>query len=397
MDDVLNKLRERVKELTALHKTARILQDSSKSIDDVMKETVALLPDAWQYPEITVARIRFGQLEYMTDSFIETQWGQTAPFATDNGQQCAIEVYYLESRALCDEGPFLKEERELIDSLAEMLQSYFRRVLANNALKQTHDNLEKLVNARTVELQRINTELQTQIAEYQKAESKIANYQKQLRQLASELSLIEARERRAIASDLHDHIGQALAFIKINISQLRGNAIFCGFDDKMEEIITLLDGTIQYTRNLTFEISPPVLYELGLEAAIKWLADQFKKKHGLNVKVRVPGGLKQLDEEIQVTLFKSIQEILTNVAKHAQINEATIALTISETQIRIEISDKGCGFDSKILDDNLNNNEIFGLFNIRERLNYLGGSMSVESSQGKGTRIILIAKNKING
>ena len=99
-------------------------------------------------------------------------------------------------------------------------------------------------------------------------ERRIRAYQRQLRRLASELSLAEARERREIASDLHDHIGQALAYASQKVTTLRGNAVFSGMEDDLAEILTILNQAIRYTRNLTVEISPPVLYELGLPAAM---------------------------------------------------------------------------------------------------------------------------------
>ena len=257
-DDLLHKLQERVKELTALHGTARILQDQAKSASVVMHEVAALLPPAWQYPEVAAARIRFERLEARTAGFRETEWRQIAPFVVRGGQSGEIEVCYLERRLPADEGPFLKEERDLIESLAEMLRFYFQHLIADENLLRAHAELERTVAARTAELRETNASL---------------------RRLASELSLAEARERRKIAEDVHDHIGQALAFIKMSVAQFRGNAIFCGFEGKIDEIATLLDQTIQYTRYLTFEISPPVLYELGLEAAIDWLAERFRKKH----------------------------------------------------------------------------------------------------------------------
>ena len=315
-DDITTKLIERVKELTALHTTARILQDDSKTMTDILTEVVQVLPPAWQYPEITAGRIRFGNIETMTANFKESAWNQIASFSVQGGQIGSIEVFYLEGRPNSDEGPFLREERELIDSLAEMLRSYLQRQLAMEVLNASHVNLELLVKARTEELQRTNIALNSQIMEYRKAEKKITGYQHQLRQLASELSLAEARERRAIAADLHEHIGQALAFIKMTISQFRGNAIFCGFEDRIYEIMNLIDQTIKYTRDLTFEISPPILYELGLGAALEWIAERFDRKHQLKITIKEKTPIGRLADNLEIVLFKSVQEILTNVLKH---------------------------------------------------------------------------------
>jgi two-component system NarL family sensor kinase len=368
-DDLLHKLQERVKELTALHGTARILQDQTKSASDVAREVVALMPPAWQYPEVAAARIRFGRLEASTAGFRESEWTQVAPFVVRGGQSGEIEVCYLEPRPQADEGPFLREERDLIESMAEMLRFYFEHLLVDEELLRAHAELERAVAARTAELRETNASL---------------------RRLASELSLAEARERREIAEDLHDHIGQALAFIKMNVQLFRGNAIFCGFEDKIDEIAALLDQTIRYTRNLTFEISPPALYELGLEAAIDGLVDRFRKKHGLAVNAETDPAIGQLRSDVVVLLYKSVQELLTNVTKHARAESSVIRIGREGDSIRVEVEDDGCGFDVDALRSS-GAGDHFGLFNIRERIQYLGGDMEIRSIPGSGTTVVLTA------
>ncbi len=388
-EEILHKLQERIKELTALHRTARVLQDQSRPPSDVIADIVALLPPAWQYPEITVARISYQHWQAATPQFRRTEWRQGAEFRTRDGAAGLIEIIYLEPRPASDEGPFMREERDLIDSLAEMLRSYFQHLLADAALQAAHDNLERLVGDRTEELKRTNAALQSQINELLAAEQRIEIYQGQLRQLASELSLTEARERRVIAEDLHDHIGQALAFIKMNVSQFQGDAMFCGFEGKISDIMTLLDQTIQYTRNLTFEISPPILYELGLDSALEWLAGRFEKKHGIHVTIRKRQNSGTLSDDVKVALFKSVQELLTNAVKHAVAKVVTVTISTDSELCLIEVADNGRGFDTSILDHGAERHERFGLFSIRERLNYLGGRMTAQSKPGEGTRITL--------
>jgi signal transduction histidine kinase len=389
-DDVSHKLKERIKELTALHKTARILQNQDKSAEETIDEIIRLLPPAWQYPEVTVARIRFDDLEFATPGFRETEWRQGALFSIKGGQKGIIEICYLEPRPASDEGPFLIEERNLIESLAEMISFYFQRLQSDKELNAAMDNLEEQVRARTIELRETNTALQKQIEEYKNAQFRIETYQNQLQQLALELSLAEARERHAIASDLHDHIGQALAFIKMNISQFRGNAIFCGFETNIDNIMHLLDQTIQYTRNLTFEISPPVLYELGLGAALEWLAEKMQNKSGLNITVKNARHIGKLNDDIQIILFKATQELLTNVVKHSGASQVTITPHLYDNLFSLEINDNGRGFDAAALDTNPSRNERFGLFSIKERMRYLGGLLEIDSGPGRGARISLI-------
>lgn len=389
-DEILHKLGERVKELTALHRTARLLQDSQRPAADVIRDVVGLLPDAWQYPEITAARIRFGPYDVATPNYVETRWVQSVTFTigSDSG---SVEVHYLEQRPEETEGPFLLEERDLIQSLAEMLRSYFQHLLADDDLRKAHDNLEQEVRERTAALSASNEALQAQIAEQMRARRQITAYQEQLRKLNSELSLAEARERRAIASDLHDHIGQALAFARLRVSEFRGNAVFCGFEDGIDEILTLLDKTIQYTRSLTFEISPPILYELGLIAAIEWLAEHFEGKYGFKVKVVSIGNSVALREEVQIVLFKCVHELLTNAAKHAQAQRVSVNVTASKVNLRISVADNGRGFDMAIQESVSTTANAFGLFSVRERLKYLGGKFEISSVVGKGTTATLEA------
>ena len=390
-DEILHKLGERVKELTALHPTARLLQDNQRPAADVIRDVVGLLPDAWQYPEITAARIRFGHYDVATPNYAETPWVQSVVFNTGSGDSGSVEVRYLEQRPEETEGPFLSEERDLIESLAEMLRSYFQHLLADDALRKAHDNLEQQVRERTAALSASNEALQAQIAEQMRARQQITAFQEQLRKLNSELSLAEARERRAIASDLHDHIGQALAIVRMRVTEFRSNAVFCGFEDGIDEILMLLDKTIQYTRSLTFEISPPILYELGLIAAIEWLAEHFESKYGFKVQVVSNGNSIALREEVQIVLFKCVHELLMNAAKHSQAKRVTVTIASGKANFQIAIADNGKGFDMAMLESASITSSTFGLFSVRERLKYLDGKFEICSIVGKGTTATLEA------
>ncbi|MFH2049503.1 MAG: ATP-binding protein [bacterium] len=220
---------------------------------------------------------------------------------------------------------------------------------------------------------------------------RILVYQKQLRRLASELSLAEARERREIASDLHDHIGQALAFVSQKIGMLQGNAIFSGMEDDFTEILSILNQTIHYTRNLTVEISPPVLYELGLPAAIDWLSERALKRYELKVISSQSGRPIDIPDNVKVFMFKAIQELIHNAAKHAKAKIVRISSKWRESDFEVIVSDDGQGFDTTIFEGGLSDNCCFGLFSIRERLSYIGGNLSIESASGKGTKVTIVA------
>ncbi len=387
--DLVYKLRERIKELTALHRTARILQDTEESPEKVIEKIVNLIPPAWQFPDVTEARITFRAWSAATPNYISTPWRQCADFTVRGGISGSIEVVYTEECPLADDGPFLSEERELIDSLAEMLRSYFQHLIADEELQMAHNSLERQVSERTKELALTNQLLSRQVREYAEAQKRIERYQRQLRQLASQLAVVEARERRAIAIDLHDHIGQALAFIKMHIARFQGNAVFCGFESEISEVLTLLDQTIRYTRDLTSQISPPILYELGLASALRWLASGYQQKYKIIVKVDAPDRHRNIRDEINTMIFKAVQELLTNVIKHAAATEILLKAVIGNSDLTVEVTDNGCGFNAGSFESAQSDGDHFGLFSIKEQVNHMGGSVTIDSSPGRGTKVIL--------
>ena len=141
------------------------------------------------------------------------------------------------------------------------------------------------------------------ISEQKQAEKEIRTYQQQLRSVASELSLTEERERRRLATDLHDHVGQILALAQIKLGAIRESASSTHLVEPMDEVRRLIEQTIQYTRSLTFELSPPILYDLGFEAAVEWLAELVQEQHGITVKVQADRSAKPMNDEIRVLLF----------------------------------------------------------------------------------------------
>ncbi len=229
------------------------------------------------------------------------------------------------------------------------------------------------------------------ITEQKKAEEKIKSYQKQLRSLASDLSLAEERERRRIATTLHDNIGQILAISKIKLGALIELANEDVSLDQLKEVREHVEQAIKYTRSLTFELSPPILYDLGLEAAIEWLTEQLKEHHGINCIFEADSFFKPVSDEIRIVLFSAARELLMNVTKHAQATIAKITIRRVNDNIAIHVADNGIGFTVSKMNFYLDENKGFGLFSIKERLRHLGGQMDVRSGRGRGTRVILTA------
>ena len=227
--------------------------------------------------------------------------------------------------------------------------------------------------------------IQRDITERKMVEERFKTYQEQLRSLASELLLTEERERRRIATDLHDHIGQTLAITKIKLGALKDLLPPHDCRGQIDDIRALVEQTIQYTKSLTFELSPPILYELGFEATIEWLAEQMQKQHYILFDFEDDGSPKPLDRDVSILLFQALRELFMNIVKHSQAHQVTVSLRRVADTMQISVEDDGIGFDASKIDKVMT----FGFFSIRERLKYFGGTFEMDTAPGRGTRITL--------
>ncbi len=210
------------------------------------------------------------------------------------------------------------------------------------------------------------------ITERKAIEERLLSYQGRLRSLSSELGTIELRERRRIASELHDRIGQSLAVVKMKLGALR-LAAGKGASAAVDDIRAVVDQTIADTRSLTFELNPPILDELGLEPAIEWLLEKFRAQHAIPAEFRDDGMTKPLDLDVRANLFRSVQELLLNVVKHANAGKIVVSAARSGEEIRITVADDGVGFDPGDVMEIGARMAGFGLFSIRERIASIGG------------------------
>jgi PAS domain S-box-containing protein len=223
-----------------------------------------------------------------------------------------------------------------------------------------------------------------------KIEEKVRIYQDQLRSMASQITLAEERERHRIAVDLHDSIGQNLAIAKIKLNTLEESHDYNEAVCLIKEIRDLIDQTICSTRSLTFELSPPILYEFGLESALEWLSENISSRHGIAIKHVNDGKPKPVTEQIGVLIFQMVRELLLNVVKHAKANLVNLYVMKKKKNLQILVEDNGKGFNySRSKVDFSRNTMGFGLFSIRERLDCIGGELEVKTKPGHGTKAII--------
>jgi len=232
------------------------------------------------------------------------------------------------------------------------------------------------------------------MTERKRTEQELLEHQAKLKSLASQLSLTEERERHRLATDLHDQISQSLVISKIKLDQLRKSSTSDEFDRPLEDICNCLGQIIDDTRTLTFDLSYPILYELGFEAAVaEWLTDQIQEKHGIITELD-DEHKKPLDDDIRVLLFRNVRELLINVVKHAQANKVKVSIYKVKDNILVSVEDDGVGFDPVNATSMVTKKAEFGLFSIRERLEQLGGMIEINSEPGRGSKITMTAPLK---
>ena len=224
------------------------------------------------------------------------------------------------------------------------------------------------------------------------AESQVAAYQENLRSLASALSLAEEKERRRLAVYLHDQIGHTLALANIKLEELQ-KALPGQCPEfpagELEKTGSLLEQAIRDTHSLTFKISSPILYELGLEAALEWLTEQLQKDHGISARFVADGQPQPLGDDVRVLIFQAVNELLVNVVKHAQAQNVEVSIRREGGNLKVGVGDDGVGFQMPQTKPGRREPCGFGLFSIRERLRPWGGVLEVQSEPGAGTHVIL--------
>lgn len=223
-------------------------------------------------------------------------------------------------------------------------------------------------------------------------ERMVGNSTRQLGSLAVELMKTETRERRSLAEDLHDDLGQQLTVLKLKLSCLDLPGQFSGRDELLEqlqEIESLVDRSTDSVRTISNHLSPPVLDREGLFAAMRWLCEEMLRTYGLKVHLHCDESM-PLNETVNGSIYRTVRELLINVWKHANVDSATVTIHLSAARDMVEISvtDQGLGFDVVALQQP-SSRLSFGIYSIRERMHLIGGKLQIDSAPGAGTRVTL--------
>jgi signal transduction histidine kinase len=248
-------------------------------------------------------------------------------------------------------------------------------------LRSARDRLEQRVKQRTLELSRINDNLTSEVKERERAE-------RDLRNLSAKVMSIQDDERRRIARDLHDGVGQTLTGALLAVSQ----AISCpeplpiGCQSGLREVEHLLQQAVREVRTVSHLLHPPLLDESGLFSAARWYAEGFSKRSGINLTLEFDEQNGRFGPEVETGLFRIIQEALTNVHRHSGAEGVHIKITPRNGSLTLSIQDDGKGIPSDALRTTANGSQGVGMSSMRERSALLGGTFHVETSS-RGTLI----------
>jgi PAS domain S-box-containing protein len=233
-------------------------------------------------------------------------------------------------------------------------------------------------------LRRLNSTLEDRVTERTAA---LARQASQLQHLTGELNLAEQRERQQLANVLHDGLQQLLVACRMRLDLLERRTDVASFQEGCRDLRGLVEEAIASSRSLTVELSPPVLRERGLVPAFEWLAAWMRDKHHLTVEL-VTGGVQVVeDEATKVLLFQSVRELLFNAVKHAHVDQVRLEMHTGDAGVQIAVIDLGVGFDPSTAQPVGSGG--LGLPSIRQRLEFLGGGLAIDSAPGRGSRFTL--------
>jgi PAS domain S-box-containing protein len=249
---------------------------------------------------------------------------------------------------------------------------------AEEALREAKESLEARVQERTSELTRTVSQLQAEAGRRSLIETVLRRRSDQLRALASELTLTEQRERRRLAGVLHDDLQQFLVGAKFRLISLN-RSTNPAVRQAAEEVQELIEQSIQCSRTLTGELSPPILHHGGLVPALEWLAGWMREKHGMTVNLRAEKDADLESEDMKILLFQSVRELLLNTVKHSRVTAAQVNLRRIGEFMELTVSDQGVGFDCQAAMPPPGTKGGFGLLSIHERLDLLGGKLEIDT------------------
>ncbi|HEX9205585.1 MAG TPA: PAS domain-containing protein [Candidatus Deferrimicrobiaceae bacterium] len=270
-------------------------------------------------------------------------------------------------------------------NIRDITERHHAKLILADASKE----LEKRVAERTAELLNANRLMKKMLEKGKRAEAEIKRSREQLRKFSGGLQTLLEEERSRISREIHDELGQALTALKLDLTSIRrrfASEGFAGQSAKILEIERTVNRTIRTVRKISTELRPGILDELGVAAALEWIAKDFQNRTGIGCNVSLKAVEKIPDPVLATAIFRIAQESLTNVTRHARASQVNMSLVKKDNMLILEVKDNGIGIkERKVHDSNS-----LGLTGIRERVLLLGGEMAIRGKPGKGTLVRVV-------
>ncbi|HOV92058.1 MAG TPA: sensor histidine kinase [Candidatus Kapabacteria bacterium] len=229
--------------------------------------------------------------------------------------------------------------------------------------------------------------LLTNIERRREAENELKKSREQIERLANHLEMVREEERKEFAREIHDEIGHSLTALKLDINLLLKKRFLRedALEKKLNEMMVSIEQTIKTLQRISSQLRPSILDHFGLVAAIEWQAKEFQKQTGLRCKYLIPEDDIELSEHKSIAIFRVFQEALTNIARHSKATRVDVSLEVVDNNIELKVSDNGVGIKKEVIDDP----NSLGLLGMRERVNLIGGKISISSVLNLGTTILI--------
>jgi len=380
--------RKYTRELESKRDELEIKQDELLEVIGKLKETQFALEQRNQFIEIildnlpiglAVNRISEGRATYMNQKFIDIYgWDESALKDIDSFFEHVFPI---------------KKNREILKKqiLSDIDSKDPRKMQWEGLEITTAAGDHKIVDARNIPLfdQDVMISTVQDVTARVIRDKEIQDYKNSLRELTAQLQIAEENQRKEIAGNIHDHLSQSLIISRMKLKDLMNRLDEESHTRLVSAVIGHLNETIENSRKITYDLSPPVLYNLGLTEAISWLTDKVASENSIAFIMDMEISELSLTDSKLILIYRSVQELIANIVKHASASEVHIRISIVGDTLQISIADNGCGFDKNEIAAKTEIRKSFGLFSVKERIHNLGGDFIIESAINKGTKATL--------